>query len=113
MLGGRIAELDKNHPWGQLSCLYGESLMPPSAYAIFVKQIRIRQQAGLLALAVVIRDSDVARTIKNQLTAAYEDVGVDYAFFDDIDSALPWLQHKDIRFESAAVCAFFDANTFV
>ena len=35
-----ISKFEKGTKWAQVSCLYGESLMPPSTFDIFVKQTR-------------------------------------------------------------------------
>ena len=113
LLGEYIAELDRSKPWGQLSCLYGESLMPPSAYAIFVKQTKIRKQAGMQALAIVVRHSEITLTIKAQLTNAYTDADIDHAFFDDIETASHWLAQQRIHFSTQDVTAFFAHHVFL
>jgi hypothetical protein len=80
-MGQNIKQLNLSEPWGFISRLFGETLMPPKAYKLFVKHTRIRKSMGMQCLAVVIQDSDIANTIISQLTQAYQQAGVDYAFF--------------------------------
>ena len=63
-MGRHIASITDGKPWAQLSCLYGESLMPPSTFDIFVKQTHKRKEKGLSFLAVVVLDTDIERTTK-------------------------------------------------
>jgi hypothetical protein len=111
-MGKNIQELDVSQPWGCLSCLVGESLMPPSTFKAFVQQTIIRKSKGLTGLAVVIQNSDISNTIKQQLTQAYESAGIDFAFLATIDLAMDWLREKDIKMEQASVKQFYKQNTF-
>ena len=58
-MGRHIASITDGKPWAQLSCLYGESLMPPSTFDIFVKQTHKRKEKGLSFLAIVVLDTDI------------------------------------------------------
>ena len=98
--------------WAQLSVLYGESLMPPSTFDIFIKQTRIRKTRGLAKLAVVIKDSDVAMTIRQQLRFCYDAAEIEYAFFDDIDTALNAINQAGLRFDEREVRQFLSQNDF-
>ncbi|MGS2722057.1 hypothetical protein [Paraglaciecola aestuariivivens] len=112
IVGGLIRELNLDQAWGGLSCLYGESLMPPSTYDIFVKQNIIRKSKGMKRLAVVIQDSDIANTIQNQLTKAYLSVGIEFAFLDSIEQAMDWLVERDIQLDKQEVLTFFNKHKF-
>ena len=117
LLGGKamrknIGQLDLNKPWGCLSCLYGESLMPPSAYEAFEKHTVIRKNLGVNGLAVVIKDSDIAFTIKSQLTKAYQAAGVEFEFFSEIESAITWLNDKGVNLDKAQVLQFFQQHSY-
>jgi len=90
-LANLIRTLDLTSPWGQISCLYGESLMPPTAYQYFVEQSKYRKKLGLKALAVIIKETDIANTIKRQLNEAFEIVGLKYEFFDSVEASAKWL----------------------
>ena len=111
-MSSQIGSFDKDSRWGQLSCLYGESLMPPSTFDIFVKQTTIRRQRGLAYLAVVILDSDISMTIRQQVTMCYEIAGVPFGFYDSIDSAMKGLADQQFQFDASEVMLFFKQNDF-
>lgn len=108
-----MAKLDLSKPWGTISCLYGESLMPPSTYKSFAKHTLIRKSKGLKALAVVILDSDIAFTIESQLTPAYQNADIEFAFLPDINSAIDWLSGIDVRLDKQQAEQFFQLNSFI
>lgn len=112
-MGASIEQLDFSKPWGCLSCLYGESLMPPSTFKAFAKQTIIRKSLGLKGLAVVILNSDIAHTIESQLTQAYQPAGVDFEFLKDVDSAIDWLCSRGIELDKVQAEHFFKSNAFV
>ncbi|MFA3790134.1 hypothetical protein AB6T38_03365 [Aliiglaciecola sp. SL4] len=106
---GDATELvDKSRPWGQITCLYGESLFPPSTYEIFLEQNRIRKNNGITCIAVVILNSDISNTIKQQRSIGYEATGIDYAFFDSVDNSIPWLESKKIELDVTEIKTFFE-----
>lgn len=110
--GRVISQIDKTRPWGQISYLSGESIMPPSTFSAFIKQIVIRKESGMTALAVVIKDSNITNTIKSQLTQAYESVDIEHKFLNGIDEALDWLEQLSIQVDRKAVHAFFNQYSF-
>ena len=112
-MGQSIKQLDLSKPWGSLSCLYGESLMPPSTFKAFAKHTMIRKSMGLKGLAVVIQDSQIANTIKSQLIQAYEPAEVEFAFLSDIDSAMNWLLDLDVILDKQQVDQFFLQQSFI
>lgn len=112
-IGGTIKQLDLNEPWGGLSCLFGESLMPPSAYKAFEKQTHHRKKLGMTGLAVVIQNSQIENTIRQQLTQAYESAGIDFAFLPDITHAMNWLLEKGIKLDKLEALQFFQQHAFV
>ncbi|MBU3002059.1 hypothetical protein [Paraglaciecola arctica] len=112
-MGDYIAQLNLSKPWGTLSCLYGESLMPPSTYQSFLKHTLIRKSMGLKALAVVIRDSEIANTIKSQLVPAYEEADLKFAFLSDVNSACTWLSEVNVELDKQQVEQFFTKNAFI
>lgn len=103
-----IGNLDKSRPWAQLSCLFGECLLPPSTFNMFVKQSKIRKEMGLQALAIVILDTDIMNTIKQQLTSAYQEVGIEHAFFTSIVEAIQWLEQQHIELDSQFITQFYN-----
>ena len=111
-LAKNIEQLSDGQPWGQISCLYAESLMPPSTYAVFKKQTLIRKQLGLSAIAILIKNSDVTLTIQSQLRDVYQLAGVEYRFCDTFDDACNWLETKNLPFSRCKVQDFFDKNAF-
>ena len=105
-----IAQFDHSSPWGQISCLYGESLMPPSTYAGFEKQTLVRKKKGLSAIAVVIKNSDVKLTIRHQLSRAYTKANIEHRFLDSVEDAIDWQQTLGIPFNQAFTKHFFNDN---
>jgi hypothetical protein len=108
-----MGQLDMSKPWACLSCLYGESLMPPSTFKSFAKHTLIRKSMGLKGLAVVILDSDISNTIKNQLTPAYNAADVNFAFLSDINSAINWISGIDVDIDRQQVEHFFHRHSFI
>ncbi|WP_133471703.1 hypothetical protein [Paraglaciecola marina] len=108
-----LQAIDHNRPWGQIGFLYGESLMPPTAFKLFSDVISLRQQMGLKAIAIMIQDSDIITTIKTQLKVAYNKAGIESEFFNDFDSATKWLSQFDIEFNLAEVNNFYLSNQFI
>lgn len=92
-------QLTKGEPWAQLSCLYGESIMPPWTFKHFVYHTNIRKQQGLSALAVVILESDIEATIKQQLSQAYTQIGISHAFFKNVEDSINWLKDRGFTVE--------------
>jgi len=111
-MAGHIAQLDHSNRWGQISCLYAESLMPPSTYAVFEKQTLVRKEMGLSAIAVVIKNSEVKLTIVDQLSRVYEKANIEHRFLDSIDEACLWQQEMNIPFNQTFAQRFFKANAF-
>jgi len=112
-MGQNIKQLNLSEPWGFISCLYGESLMPPSTFELFVKHTLIRKSMGMQCLAVVIQDSDITNTIMNQLTRAYQHAGLDFAFLLDVDSAITWVKEREVEMDQQQVTHFFQQHLFV
>jgi hypothetical protein len=111
-MAANISQIDESTPWAQLSCLYGESIMPPSTFDIFVKQTRIRKRRGLSFLAVVILDTDIMLTIKQQISMCYELAEVPFAFFDNVKDALCAIEEREIRFDKEEAIGFFEQFNF-
>lgn len=111
-MGQHISSLPSGEPWAQMSCLYGESLMPPCAFDIFVKQTHLRKKRGLSFLAVVILDTDIALTTKQQIQHCYELAGVDFTFFNCVSDALNSLEKKSFTFNRKAAEHFFERYDF-
>lgn len=106
--GLQIQKLSKGKPWAQLSCLYGESIMPPWTFKNFVYHTNIRKQLGLGALAVVILESDIEATIKQQLTQAYTELEISYAFFNNVEASTKWLNDQGFDIEYQAAMDFIE-----
>lgn len=86
--------------------------MPPSVFKGFTKHTAIRKKSGLRFLAVVIKDSDIEFTIRSQLSAGYEETGIDYGFFDSIEEALEHIASINIDFDKQAALSFFGRKSF-
>ncbi|GFD78061.1 hypothetical protein KUL118_09230 [Tenacibaculum sp. KUL118] len=107
-----ISTFKQGSKWAQLSCLYGESLMPPSTFDIFVKQTRVRKTRGLSFLAVVILDTDVMLTTKHQISQCYDTAEVPFGFYDCVDDALTELKRKGYDFNRDNAVHFFTRFDF-
>ena len=107
-----ISRLSDNTSWAQLSCLYGESLMPPSTFNIFVKQTRIRKARGLTFLAVVILDTDIMLTTQRQISQCYELAGVPYCFYSSVKEALDAISLRAFKVERKEAERFFNRFDF-
>lgn len=105
-----IESLEDGQPWAQISCLYGESLMPPSTFGFFAAQTKTRKDKGLTALAVVIRDSDIENTIIHQLSHAYQDANIEHKFFGTLEAAIDWLKDKGFALNQAQIFEFFETH---
>ncbi len=101
-----ISNMQVGAPWAQFSCLFGESIMPPSTFSHFVKHTKIRKSRGLSTLAIIIKDSDIKATIKNQLSDAYEQAAIEHAFFEDFDEARNWLKQRNFKLPEDKMNAF-------
>lgn len=106
IMASTIAELNQTQPWAQLSSLFGECLMPPSTFDAFVFHSKVRQQKGLMLLAIVIQQSEVKNTIKQQLGRAYSQVGIEHQFFDSIAQAVDYLAERAFLLEPADLRSF-------
>jgi hypothetical protein len=112
-MGKQIALLDQTKLWAQLSCLVGESLMPPSTFNAFVHHSKIRKHKGLVCLAIVILHSEVANTIKQQLSEGYLAADIEHQFFSSIDNAVDWLAQKAFFLDQAQLDVFFQQCDFL
>jgi hypothetical protein len=101
-------KLTEGKPWAQLSCLYGESIMPPWTFKHFVYHTKIRKDQGLSALAVVILDSDIEATIKQQLSQAYSEVEISHSFFNNVDASIKWLNQQGFELEHKVAMDFIN-----
>lgn len=111
-MGEVINSLDHSRPWCQISCLYGESLMQPSVFEYFIKQTKVRRQLGLSVLAIVIKDSDIETTIRQQLSNAYALTNVEFEFLSDITSAIQKLEAAGFIIDKTNVLRFFNLNDY-
>lgn len=107
-----IAALSHPQSWAQISCLYGESIMPPSTFETFVKHTNIRKQIGLSKLAIVILKSKISLTIQTQLREAYSRNGIDYEFYESINDAIVSIDPVTYPYQLEEVEQFFLANAF-
>ncbi|MFT4937951.1 MAG: hypothetical protein ACI88A_000973 [Paraglaciecola sp.] len=111
-MGAVIRAIDKTKPWAQLSLLYGDSLMIPSAFKNFIKGTSERKVLGLSALAIVIKDSAITSLIKNQLREAYQQPEIEHAFFDCNEDALLWLKEQAFEITEKEIVAFLSRCDF-
>lgn len=107
-----ISKFEKDTKWAQVSSLYGESLMPPSTFDIFVKQTRVRKKRGLSFLAVVILDTDIMLTTKHQISQCYDAAEVPYGFYETVEDALQALSKMGYDFGREDAEHFFTKFNF-
>lgn len=113
LMGQKIALFDQAKPWAQLSCLVGESLMPPSTFRTFIHHCKIRKERGLACLAIVILDSEVKNTIKQQLSEAYLKADIEHQFFSSIEQAVSWLGQNDFALDRPLLNTFYEQCDFL
>ena len=111
-LSSDISKFEQGTEWAQVSCLYGESLMPPSTFDIFVKHTRVRKTRGLSFLAVVILDTDIMLTTKHQISQCYDTAEVLYGFYDTVENALQAMTNMGYDFDSEEAERFFSRFNF-
>jgi hypothetical protein len=111
-MGDAIRAIDKTKPWAQLSLLYGDSLMIPSAFKKFVKGTKERKTLGLSVLAIVIKDSAITSLITCQLIEAYEQADIEHEFFDRIEDALLWLKNQTFEITEDEIASFLSTCNF-
>jgi hypothetical protein len=104
--------LDFNQPWAQLSCLFGEAMLPPAAYQNFLKHTLIRKQKGLSYLSLVIQDSDIEMTIKHQLSQAYNQADIEHEFFPTIEAGLNAIRSRGFMLNDNDLALFFANSIF-
>lgn len=78
-------------PWGLLATFYGKSVFSPEAEEALVEMTKYRVEKGMIANASVIIDSSSADIQQMQLRRVYQQCGVTFFVFSDIDSARTWL----------------------
>ena len=111
-MGDIIRSMDKAKPWAQLSLLYGDSLMIPSAFERFITGTKERKTVGLSTLAIVIKDSEITSLIKSQLIEVYKQADISYAFFDCIEEALLWLRNQTFEIAEEEIHLFLSNCNF-
>ncbi|WP_100658441.1 hypothetical protein [Alteromonas flava] len=78
--------------WTQIIILHGLSLFTPDAAARLKQTVLMRKTRGLTASAVVIGDVDGKNTVTQQMQSIYQECGIAFDFFDNVDSAQIWLK---------------------
>lgn len=107
-----ISQFPNQDNWAQLSCLFGECLMPPSAFDIFVDYCRLRKRKGLKCTAIAIQDSEIVSTIKQQLLQAYQITNIEYEFFESVAQAQEWLGAKGFFIDTTQLNKFLKGCSF-
>jgi hypothetical protein len=78
-------------PWSQLIVLHNLSLFTPDAETVLIETLINRKKRGLTKSAVVLVEIEGKSLVIQQMSHAYSEAGVDFAFFDSIDAAKAWL----------------------
>ena len=113
IISRQTAHFAPGQHWAQLSCLYGECIMPPSTFQQFSDYFAERQDKGLRHLAIVILQSEVEHTIRQQFSAVYCNSGLNFQFFNDIDAACQWLALCGFPLEQRQLATFLASCSFV
>ena len=77
----------QGQPWQQIIIMREESIFTPEAVEEMVKVSNYRKARGLIFSAVVFIDSNARTLIEHQLKGIYQQTGISYQFFDDVDTA--------------------------
>lgn len=78
-------------PWASLVLLHGTPLVPPEAKIILSETIEKAKSMHLQATAVVLVDVEFADVVKGFWNEIYQDIGVNYQFFETELLARAWL----------------------
>lgn len=88
----QACETYSGQPWGLLATFYGKSVFTPDAEDALVKITKFRVERGMIANASIIIDSRTADIQQMQLRRVYQQCGITFHVFSDIDSAREWLE---------------------
>ena len=95
---GHFQEKSKEHidalskaPWGSIAYLEGDSIFPLDAKEMIEVNISDMTSMGLIAIAVIIRNSESPNVVKHFWQSIYEKQKVPHQFFDDETDAKSWL----------------------
>lgn len=78
-------------PWSQMIVLHSMSLFTPDAEKVLIETLIERKARGLIKSAVVLVEIEGRSLVVQQMSHAYSEAGVDFAFFDSVDAAKAWL----------------------
>ncbi|WP_019028356.1 hypothetical protein [Colwellia piezophila] len=86
-----LTEKMTGEPWASLITFRGNSVFTPEAELQLKETTIYRQEKGMIAIAVVIRDSAYADIQQLQLQRIYHDCQMAFHVFSDSESAADWL----------------------
>lgn len=80
--------------WGQIIILRGLSLFTPDAEQLLYDVTVWRKEHNLSASAVLMLNTEAKELVRSQISRIYEKASIEYGFYEDIESAMTWLQAK-------------------
>ena len=86
-----IANKMSDSPWASLVSFEGSSVFTPDAEQKLIETTQYRVDQGMIAIAAVILNSNYADTLQMQLQRIYQNNGIQFNFFSNIEHAQKWL----------------------
>ena len=84
-------QLLKGAPWGSLSYMHGDIIFPPDAVPVIEANFRRMASLGLVAIAVIIKDTQYPSLVETFWQSRFEKSDTPYQFFDNTTDAKSWL----------------------
>ncbi len=88
-----VANQMGDSPWASLVSFEGNSVFAPEAEQKLIETTQYRVDHGMIAIAAVILNSNYADTLQMQLQRIYQNTGVQFNFFSNINHAQAWLDN--------------------
>lgn len=86
-----ISKKMSDNPWASLVSFKGSSVFTPEAEQKLIETTQYRVDKGMIAIAAVILNSNYADTLQMQLQRIYQNNGVQFNFFSNVEHAQKWL----------------------
>lgn len=81
-------------PWGWVSTLHGLSVFTPEAEQAILETVRWRVSKGMRCAANVLMSTEAGDLERVQISRVYDQIGIDYAFFENFEDAAVWVQQR-------------------
>lgn len=86
-----ITLLEATPHWYQVAVLHDMSIFTPDAMEALAVVMRWRMSKGMVGSAVITGQVVGERMARKQIGDMYDQLGMRYQFFNDLDSAMDWI----------------------